>query len=52
MSCTHPNAYIEKPCCIPTAPVECGCRGLSRLVCPDCDDPIELEETKLYEDVA
>lgn len=37
--CNHPNSYLKEPCCKTpgeSGNIECGCKGLPQLICPDC----------------
>ena len=54
---SHAEAYIEPPCC--TAPssnglYECGCGGMSTVVCPaiDCPGISDNDAERLFEELA
>lgn len=36
--CPHYNVEVEPPCCFGGAIIECGCRGMYSVYCPDCDN--------------
>lgn len=51
LKCPHDNVQIIQACCTTVGEsgnIECGCAGLDRIYCEDCDNQDMTEEEALF----